>query len=56
MAEQPKEIIMYPIIDVVKNEMLYDLCGDAGESQVYNLKLENNGDFLLENGGYILLE
>lgn len=56
MSRQPKDIINEPIKDIVKENTVYDLCGDAGESQVFNLKLEDNNDFLLEDGSLILLE
>lgn len=42
--------------DVAIIDLLSDLFGDGGSGSVYNLLLETGDDYLLEDGGFILLE
>jgi hypothetical protein len=51
-----RDLIEVPVKDVISDDIIFDVMGDAGSGEVYNLLLETGDDFLLENGGYILLE
>jgi len=44
------------IIDILDLNRLTDRLGEGGSEDIYNLLLEDNNDFLLEDGGFILLE
>lgn len=53
----PDLVINETITDVIETDLLFDVLGDAGSSEVYNLLLETGDDFLLEDGAsFILLE
>jgi hypothetical protein len=52
----PDLIVNETVTDVIEVDILFDVLGDAGSGEVYNLLLETGDDFLLEDGGYILLE
>jgi hypothetical protein len=42
--------------DLLSDDALVDLLGDAGSSEVYNRLLEDGNDRLLEDGSFRLLE
>jgi hypothetical protein len=42
--------------DLAVEDVLFDLFGDGGSSDVYNRLLEDGGNRLLEGGGFRLLE
>lgn len=48
------------IKDLVKNividSVVKDILGDSGDAAVANLELEDGNDYLLEDGGFLLLE
>ena len=52
----PDLLINATITDVLETDILYDILGDAGSGEVYNLLLETGDDLLLEDSGFILLE
>lgn len=53
MANELSQNSLYDLIDI---NLLHDLFGDGGSSDVYNLLLETGDDFLLEDGSFILME
>lgn len=44
------------LVDLLEENALFDLLGDAGSSQVYNRLLEDGNDRLLEDGSFRLLQ
>lgn len=44
------------VFDIIETDTVHDLLGDAGDSAVGNLELEDGHDYLLEDGSFILLE
>jgi len=52
----PDLLVGETITDVIEIDTVFDVLGDAGSGEVYNLLLETGDDFLLEDGSLILLE